>query len=362
MYLSIEAPREGQASYVHVHEIINGLRLQDVEVTLYEPAYTKKSKSPNLVSRVFYAILLQTKLWLNWKRGSVLYVRGHYLAYPSAVIAKIFNIPILHEINGTYGDVFVSHPSLKKFQRFLIPMQRWQYKTASGLIAVTTQLQNWVNEEGKRQDCTFISNGANVDFFRPNLPKPTDAPKKYVVFFGGLARWHGVHVMLRAAQRDDWPHNVKMLIIGDGQKTKHVKKEAAKNSNIAYLGKKSYRDVAGYVSNALAGVVMINNPKNRSSKGVFPLKLFETLSCGIPAIVSDLAGQADLIREHDCGIVVPCNDDEKLCEAVNFLVSNPNKVTEMGKIARDTIVESHSWFARSQETLILLQSITNSRV
>jgi len=356
VYLTLEAPREGQASYVHVHEIIAGLQRQNVDVILYQPFYTNKKKSPHLLLRVFYALLLQLRLWLNWPRGAVIYVRAHYLAYPTALIAKIFNITIIHEVNGTYGDVFVSHPSLRPFEKLLVPMQRWQYKMGVGVVAVTTQLQNWVNDEGGRTDCAFISNGANIDVFKPNLPKPLDAPDQYVVFFGGLARWHGVHVMLRAVKREDWPNSVKMVIIGEGQKTKHVEQAAAKNKNIIYLGKKPYKEVASYVSNALAGVVMINNPKNRSSKGVFPLKLFETLACGIPAIVSDLAGQADLIRDHKCGIVVPCNDDAKLSDAVNFLISYPEEKNVMGDVARQITVDSHSWFARSQETLSFIQS------
>ena len=47
-----------------------------------------------------------------------------------------------------------------------------------------------------------------------------------------------------------------------------------------------------------------------------PLKLFETLACGIPAIVSELPGQADLIREGRCGLVIPCNDPTALARAV----------------------------------------------
>lgn len=360
VYLAIEAPREGQASYVHVHEIIDGLKRQDVDVTLYEPSYTKKPKSPCLFILLFYVMALQIKLWVNWPRGAVLYIRAHFLAYPTALIAKMFGIPIIHEVNGLYDDVFVSHSGLGIFRGVLVAMQRWQYQNATGLIAVTQQLQEWVNEEGKRDDCVFISNGANIKIFKPNLSKPADTPDQYVIFFGGLARWHGVSVMLRAVEREEWPDNIKLVIIGDGYGSKAVKKAAIQNKKIIYLGKKPYKDIPFYVSNALAGIMMINNPQNRSSKGVFPLKLFETLSCGVPAIVSDLAGQADLITDNKCGIVVPCNDDKKLCEAIHALLTSPEKRQEMGEIARKVIVAEHSWFARSQETLKFLQQITKT--
>lgn len=359
VYLTLEAPREGQASYVHVHEIIEGLRRQDVGVTLYEPSYTHRPASPALMVRLLLAIWLQVKLWCQWSRGSVLYVRGHYLAYPSAVIARMLGIPVIQEINGRYEDVFVTYPQLAVVKWPLIFLQRWQYKAATGLITVTDELRKWANQEGQRDDCVLISNGANTDVFTPNLPRPADIPDHYVLFFGGLTRWHGVPTMLRAVHESEWPKSVKLVIIGDGQEANSVQKETKKTNNILYLGRKPYREIAPYIANALAGVVMISNPDNRSSTGVLPLKLFETLACGVPAIVSDLPGQADLIRDHKCGVVVPCDDAQGLAQAVQSLHRNSQTAMKMGVIGREITVQQHSWFARSQTTLGFLRGLVD---
>jgi hypothetical protein len=55
-YLTLEAPREGQASYVHIHEIIAGFQKSGVEVTLYQPAYTSKPQSPGLWAKGLSAL------------------------------------------------------------------------------------------------------------------------------------------------------------------------------------------------------------------------------------------------------------------------------------------------------------------
>ncbi len=356
VYLTLEAPREGQASYVHVHEIINGLKKQDVEVTLHQPSYTSKPTSPNLVMRLLHALWMQIKIWLAWQRGSVLYVRAHYLAFPSAIMAKLFGIPVFHEINGPYEDVFVTHPSLNKFRSVLIPMQRLQYKWATGLIAVTTELQQWANKETERSDCIFISNGANTDRFKPNLSKPDDAPEKYVVFFGGLTRWHGVPIMLDAVTSDEWPDEVKLVIIGDGQETPKVTEHAKQTDRIVFMGRKPYKEIAPYVANALAGLVIINNPDSRSSTGVLPLKLYETLACGIPAIVTDLPGQKELVEENDCGVVIPLDDAGSLAKVVREVAENPAIVKKQGSKASVLIQKSHSWYARSEQTLAFIKS------
>ncbi len=365
-YLTLEAPREGQASYVHVREIIAGFRKQGVRVALFQPPYTKQGKSPRLRMRMVYLLLLQLKMWIKWRRGSVLYIRSHYMAFPSAVIAYLFKIPTVNEINGPYEDVFVTYGGLNKLRYILVFIQRWQYRKSTKLIAVTKELQDWGNREGKRQDCEFISNGANIDIFKPaeatNNIRPKDAPQKYVVFFGGLTRWHGIPVMLEAIKSNNWPDDVKLVVIGKGYESVRLKEASKENDHIMYMGKRPYKEVALYVSYALGSIVMISNPDKRSATGVFPLKLFETLACGVPAIVSDLPGQADFVREHECGIVVPLDNSKLLVNAINYIVKNPTIAKSMGMRGHDVVVKEHSWFCRSRDTLQVIESIGHNEL
>lgn len=46
-------------------------------------------------------------------------------------------------------------------------------------------------------------------------PSPSAFLKKYVVFFGGLAVWHGIRVMVDAVNHADWPDDVHMVVIVD---------------------------------------------------------------------------------------------------------------------------------------------------
>ena len=355
----MEAPREGQASYVHVREIIAGFRKQGVRVALFQPQYARQATSPRLRIRLFHLMMLQIKMWVKWRRGSVLYIRSHYMAFPSAVIAHLLNISTVNEINGPYEDVFVTYKGLNKLRHILIFMQRWQYKKSTRVIAVTKELQAWANKEGNRQDCEFVSNGANIDIFKPaeqmKRDRPADVPDKYVVFFGGLTRWHGVPVMLEAIESDKWPSDVKLVVIGKGHESARMQKASEENDNIVYLGKRPYKEVALYVAHALASIVMISNPDNRSGTGVFPLKLFETLACGIPAIVSDLPGQADFIRDYNCGVVVPVDDSVELVKSINFICDNSHEANEMGKSGYDIVLKEHSWFKRSEQTLGIIR-------
>lgn len=358
-YLAIEAPREGQASFVHVHEIMNGLEELGADIKLYSPSYAKATSSPSLPLRLFYSLLLQVRLWIEWPwdQRAVLYVRSHYLAFPSAFIAWLFRVLIVHEINGPYEDVFITHPSLRKFRKTLIATLRWQYCKASRLIGVTSDLVTWANKEGRRADSILISNGANTDLFNPDVLKPADAPHNYVIFFGGLARWHGVSVMLDAVNDGSWPKDMLLLIIGDGQEAGLVREAAARNPSIVFMGKKPQTDLSGYVAHAKASIVMISDPSQRSSTGVLPLKLFESLACGIPVIVSDLPGQADLVREHDCGYVVDVDDAAGLAQTVSSIRSEPLSAKEKGRKGRDLVCELYSWKAKARDTHDIIKAL-----
>lgn len=355
-YLTLEAPRVGQASHVHVTEIIAGLRRRGWDLRLFQPSYTDCETKPGTMGRLLEYALVQLRLWATRQRGEAIYVRAHFMALPSAVLAKLSGVPIVHEVNGPYEDIFVTYPWLARFRRPLEAMQRWQYRHANHVMPVTPDLAEWLIRETGHRRVTVIPNGANTELFHPAVPRPAAAPAQpYAVFFGGLARWHGVDTMLAAAAHPAWPVDVRLVVIGSGQESDKVQSAADANPNIIFLGYRPYAEVPGWVAGALCGLVPISDPGGRSRTGLFPLKLFETLACGIPAVVSDFPGQADLVREHGCGMVVPADDPSALAQAVAHLSAAPEEAAAMGRRGAVLIAAEHSWDCRADAVHTLLQ-------
>ena len=84
-----------------------------------------------------------------------------------------------------------------------------------------------------------------------------------------------------------------------------VEQAALKTPRLQYLGRLPYREVGAVVAGAAASLVPKIRDNDRNETGLFPVKLFEIMACGVPAIVSDYPGQADLVRRGRCGLVVP---------------------------------------------------------
>lgn len=349
-YLTLQAPREGEAAYVHVQEMIEGLRCLGNTVELFAPSYSSVWEKPIFIVRMVEHVLIQIRLARRLRHFHVLYVRAHFMALPIALLAVVTGVPVVHEVNGPNEDVLISYPLAAPFRRMLQWMQQTQYKYAKGLIAVTPQLKDWLNGQFEHVPVVVISNGANLQYFNPQRSPVPDLPRPYAVFVGSLAPWHGIRMLVDAAEDADWPHGVSVVIVGDGPERETVQRAAERNPRLVVLGRRPYASIGSIIVGAAVGLVTISDPGKRSRTGLAPIKLFELLACGVPAIVSDLPGQAELVRTHQCGIVYPHDDAQALARAVAEVTSNPDMARMMGERGRQLVEKEFSWKILAERT------------
>jgi glycosyltransferase involved in cell wall biosynthesis len=367
-YLCLQATREGQASHAHVHEIIKGLRKREWTVDLYEPAYARASEAPHPLLRALELLWVQLKLWLSG-RPPLLYIRGHFASWPTALWARLLHIPVVQEVNGPDEELFVSWPWTRRFARLFKWLIRSQLRWSDSVIAVTRQLTDWCRTQGAKK-VYVIPNGANTELFNPEAqPDPAlQLPPKYVIFFGALARWQGIDTMLAAVRHPSWPQEVRLVIVGDGAERAKVEAAALSSPLVLYLGPQPYARVPGIVAHSLAalspqGLSTFAQSESLDLKfqaGLLPLKLFESLACGVPVVVTDYPGMSDLVRENQCGVVIPPNDPVALAQAVAYLYAHPEERLRMGLKGRAIVEESHSWDRRSEDTMTVLDELLES--
>ena len=360
LYLALEAPREGQASYAHIHEIVGGLKRRGWTVDLFAPSYSNQWKRPGLARRMVEYLRLQWRLMRAFEEGQQIYVRSHFLAFPASLWARVRGAPIVHEINGPYEDVAIAYAWAKPLAGIIKWMWRKQFQWAGRLIVVTPQLADWVRAQGVTTPVDVVPNGANTDLFKPDAERGPDLPARYAVFFGGLARWQGIPTLLAAKATADWPRDVDLVIVGDGPERPAVEAAAQDDPAIRDMGRQPYTVLPGIVAGSICGLVPKNNLGDRTGTGLYPLKVFETLACGVPAIVSDFPGQADLIRDNDAGLAVPAEDPVALARAVAELAADPDRAAAMGVRGRDAIVAAHSWDIRAGATQDVLDRLAGA--
>jgi len=294
-------------------------------------------------------------------KPDVIYIRNHFASFPTALMARLIGIPVIQEVNGPYEDLFIAWPRTRTFAPIFRWLTRTQLSWADAVVAVTSQLTEWVRSEAGNENVVVIPNGANSDLFCPQADLHYELPKPYVVFFGALAEWQGIDVLIQALDSSQWPTAVSLVIMGDGVERSIVEQACSNNSRIVYLGVVPYDDVPGIVAHSLAAVAPMNNLGGRSSTGLMPLKVFESMACGVPVIVTDFPGQADIVRQYQCGIVVPPSDPDCLALAVSALYADPLLRQDMGLRGRTAVESEHSWDHRAAQTDELLHRVVATR-
>jgi glycosyltransferase involved in cell wall biosynthesis len=361
-YLCLQATRQGQASYAHVHEIIEGLRRQGWQVALTEPEYAEEgAELPGAMGRIREFRRIQRRFREDARDADVLYVRAHPFAISTARWARRQGIPIVQEVNGPYDDLFLAWPATRRFSRQFISMMRWQYRNADALITVTPELAEWLRAETGRDDVTVVPNAANTSVFRPEAPARPGLPERHVAFFGAFAPWQGIETMLRAVREPAWPDGVPLVFAGDGKMRAEVERAASNDPRVVYLGVLPYEEVPGILVGSIAGLSPKEAVATRAATGLSPLKLYEIASCGTALVVSDLPGLTEFVNRYDCGLAVPPEDSGALAEAVAKLASDTDGARAMGARGRQAVVSEHSWDARAADTSDVLANLAGPR-
>ena len=341
----------GSAAATHVHEICEGLRRRGIAVDLIAEGGDKWRFGDRVLR--YFRVLGRSMAALP--RTRAVFFRSHFAALPVALAARLLRRPTIHEINGAYDDAFVTHPRFKVLRWMLAWAQRVQYRWATALVAVTPDLVSWGREEARHQRVSLISNGANTALFREDGPRMAHK-RPYVMFFGGLVRWHGVDVMLEAARSPAWPEGVDLVIAGAMVDESLRPQLESPPRNVVWLGGRCQKELPALIRGAVAALVPISDPEGRSSRGVMPLKMFEALACGTPVIISDLRGQAEFVRATGCGLVVPIADPDGLAAAVARLAGDPELASALGRKGALIVAAEHSWEARAAEVARVVEA------
>lgn len=359
-YLCLQQTCIGQASYSHVHEIINGLKRRGYQTTLYEPIDGRLSMGAGAIKRCLEIIRTQMRLMPKLHTYDLLYVRGHFAAFPTSLYAKLIGCPIIQEINGPYEDCFIAWPFTRRIPGLIKYLSRRQMSWANAIITVTDLLGDWCRQEANNDKIFIVPNGANTEVFNPGVVCSIKLPKKYVIFFGALAQWQGIDLLLEATLMESWPSDVSLVIVGDGAMRSAVEAAALTNPLIIYLGVLPQKKLAGVVAGAQAGLICESNLGNRSATGLSPLKLYETLAAGTAAIVTDFPGMADLVRKYKCGIVVKPDSPKEIAAAANHCFAEQTKNKSMGQKGREAVCLEHSWDKRADDTSLIIQLLLDS--
>jgi glycosyltransferase involved in cell wall biosynthesis len=153
--------------------------------------------------------------------------------------------------------------------------------------------------------------------------------RPYIVYAGRIEKVKGVFTMARAIA----DQNADLYILGNGESFDELKKMITDEgwSNIYLLGKLTKEEVFGYIQNASFITVPSEWYEN------LPYSLIEALLLSKPVLGADIGGIPELVINGFTGFLFKPGDADDMRSKALMMLSDPDKLKEMGCNARTYI-------------------------
>lgn len=337
--VSAESLLPGYAAHAHMTAVMDALRARGHAMALV--AQTDGAYHQSRISRKLdrYRILHRAVL-ARAEEADILYLRGHPALMPLARELRRRNKRVVVELNGPPAEMVVTYPWLRPVRPLVQHLYVRLLRSADGIVAITPKLGALTERLAPAVPVTVVGNGVDLNRFRPLEPDP--AAKPYAVFFGSLARWHGVTELLDAAGHALWPRGLDLVVAGDGQLGREVEAATRRLSHCRWLGRVEHERMPDLVGRATLGISPVRRIAGRGLDDVSPLKLFEMMACGLPVVASDMPGQTEPVTRFGGGLIYPSGDSTELARAVAQLFSDPALRRSMSLGAR-AAAEANDW-------------------
>jgi len=239
------------------------------------------------------------------------------------------------------------------------------FRAAAALLAVSAEVATWLERyPSVRRRVHVLPNGVDPTRFRPDVPPAAPGPPGTftVGFVGSMKPWHGLPVLIEAfARLHHRDAATRLLLVGGGPEEAAVRTElAARGLAVAshLSGAVAPSDVPALVTSMDVAVA----PYPESRRFYFsPLKVYEYLAAG-RAVVASRVGQLEGLIQHDVtGLLCPAGDAAALAAALERLQREPELRIRLGRAARASMLQSHTWEALAERVLQLASGARQGR-
>ncbi len=166
-------------------------------------------------------------------------------------------------------------------------------------------------------------------------------------FIGRVSKAKGIYELLEAFKiiRDKYP--VKLMLIGPNETTSAIPllTWAKESEDVIFTGRIPHEEISKY----FACLNVLAHPTYREG---FGMVLQEAMAIGTPIITTDIPGPSEVIEDGVSGILVPIKNSEKLAEAIERIILNPQIISEFEKHGRERV---EKFFERKLRLKLLVE-------
>jgi alpha-maltose-1-phosphate synthase len=209
-----------------------------------------------------------------------------------------------------------------------------------GHLHISEYSRRVFHQDGKPWSHVILG-GIDVEKFSPD---PSIPHARSVLFVGRLLPHKGIDVLVDAI-----PDHIPLNLIGQRMNDNYfaeLQRRAVGKKVFFHHDCTDAEIVRAYRSAAC--VVLPSVYKNLyGEETLVPELLGQTLlegmSCGTPAICTDVASMPEIVIEGKTGFIVPPNNPSALRERLTWLCEHPQEAAAMGQAARQRVLDHFTW-------------------
>jgi glycosyltransferase involved in cell wall biosynthesis len=237
--------------------------------------------------------------------------------------------------------------------------QRGLAGLGSGVVVVTDEQLASLGAAPRAR--LVLPNYPRVERFADATPVPELAgdPRLKLIYVGSLSRPRGCTIMLDVMEQ--LAAGEAVLYLGGTFAEPALETEvrerlaAGLDDRVRLLGRIPPPELPGYLAAADA-VWVPSQPNRQYTHPSIPTKLLEGMAMGLTALVSDLRGRGELVKDEGCGFTVPPTVAGHV-EGVHQMLAARDQLATMGARGRLAVNRRYSWEAIAGRFVAFYESL-----
>ena len=256
------------------------------------------------------------------------------------LLLKSNNQKFYYLIHDLYPDIAIAMNVVSEkhiFSRVMYFINNYIFKHADGIVVLGRDMSDYLQKIYNISDdkIHIIANWGSESLLEIQAKQ---RQKKFrIVYSGNMGRFHNLELAAEAIKKRD---DIEMIFVGEGQAKHELQQRYRPYSNIIFM---TYLDETAYIDMLkTADALLVSLEKNLSGLAV-PSKFYTYLGAGRPilCIADDDTEIAMLIKEHNCGFVIPHDSVDYFSECCDKLIKQQSLCEKMGNEARKAFLKSY---------------------
>jgi glycosyltransferase involved in cell wall biosynthesis len=275
--------------------------------------------------------------------------------------ARRLKLPLILEVNSPMVMELSTTRGLS-FPRTAARLENWIFASADRVCVVTEALGEILVGLGvPRERLLVTQNGVELERYEhPDLPRaralarqalglgPERAGEVWLGFVGYYRDWHRLDLVLDALASPQLAP-ARLAIVGEGPAHEALVAQCARlglGERVHFCGARSHDEIPRVLPAFDIALVPAINPY------ASPLKLFEYMAAGLPAVAPDQPNLREVLVDGDNALLVPPGDGAELQRALARLVADAALRSRLGARAKATIVErDFTWIGNARRVV-----------